>query len=552
MHDARSIGLPLVAALAVATVTLARGARYTRRVPGIARARLDKAGALLVASLLLALTAATDVHSSCNDTCKRDVSRCVATQCEGIGRGACRRRCKPAAIRTLAYVLNECQVDPAGLGVERQQLRIRRGDREPITVVEFGSSEPTPAGMLGQETVCQVYGELRVGAASVAVGALQRLAVSPDGSGVVFEVNQKFSILPPPTVLSPDQEGFFFVRSDGGGLRRLGPASRAVSFALPPDPTSPTGFSLALLSRLTFSPNGRRIAFEDLGPGPGGEAVQIVVVDLLTGQRTQVTHLPSGPPVDPRYPDSCCPQLIDNETVLFRTLLDLDGSNPEHDLTAITVRIDGSRFKPVARPVAPPGSRVVPTFGVAGLGTSLVDLSVPGTPVNPVPGNPINEVFVQEARNLIQLTNFRRIDTEAAFLSVTGRRAFFVASADPLGTNPYGNCQMFSVGTRGSGLRQVTHFNPGSAVGDTGCRAPLRPGCIIGEFRRQDPVTKAVVFDSACDPFDANPFGDQAFAMRPDGGGLRQLTDAAGFTQNPDGSIRVELPGPFAYSTVLH
>jgi hypothetical protein len=25
----------------------------------------------------------------------------------------------------------------------------------------------------------------------------------------------------------------------------------------------------------------------------------------------------------------------------------------------------------------------------------------------------------------------------------------------------------------------------------------------------------------------------------------RQLTDAAGFMQNPDGSIRVELPGPF-------
>jgi hypothetical protein len=64
-------------------------------------------------------------------------------------------------------------------------------------------------------------------------------------------------------------------------------------------------------------------------------------------------------------------------------------------------------------------------------------------------------------------------------------------------------------------------------------------------------VTKAVVFDSSCDPFDSNPFSDQAFAMRPDGSGLRQLTDAAGFTTNPDGSIRVELPGPFAYSTTL-
>ena len=40
--------------------------------------------------------------------------------------------------------------------------------------------------------------------------------------------------------------------------------------------------------------------------------------------------------------------------------------------------------------------------------------------------------------------------------------------------------------------------------------------------------------------------------MRPDGAGIRQLTDAAGFTNNQDGSIRVELPGPFAYSAALH
>ena len=53
-------------------------------------------------------------------------------------------------------------------------------------------------------------------------------------------------------------------------------------------------------------------------------------------------------------------------------------------------------------------------------------------------------------------------------------------------------------------------------------------------------------------PLHANPFGGQLFAMRPNGLGLRQLTDASGLTTNPDGSIRVELPGPFAYSTVLH
>jgi len=64
-------------------------------------------------------------------------------------------------------------------------------------------------------------------------------------------------------------------------------------------------------------------------------------------------------------------------------------------------------------------------------------------------------------------------------------------------------------------------------------------------------VTKAIVFNSTCDPFHVNPSGEQIFAMRPDGGGLRQLTDASGMTANPDGGIRVELPGPYAYSAVL-
>jgi hypothetical protein len=56
------------------------------------------------------------------------------------------------------------------------------------------------------------------------------------------------------------------------------------------------------------------------------------------------------------------------------------------------------------------------------------------------------------------------------------------------------------------------------------------------------------VFDSSCDPLGANPFGCQLFAMRPDGSGLRHLTDAPGLTEYPDRSTRVELTGPFDYS----
>ncbi len=37
--------------------------------------------------------------------------------------------------------------------------------------------------------------------------------------------------------------------------------------------------------------------------------------------------------------------------------------------------------------------------------------------------------------------------------------------------------------------------------------------------------------------------------MRPDGTGLRQLTDARGMTNDPDGTVHVELAGPFGYTT---
>jgi len=66
----------------------------------------------------------------------------------------------------------------------------------------------------------------------------------------------------------------------------------------------------------------------------------------------------------------------------------------------------------------------------------------------------------------------------------------------------------------------------------------------------QDTVTGSIVFASTCNPFGTNPHGGQIFAMRPDGSGLRQLTDARGFAVAADGTVTVELPGPVAYSAV--
>jgi hypothetical protein len=486
----------------------------------------------------------------------------MATQCEGVGRAACRRRCKPAAIRTLAYAESECRVDAAGFVVAQQALRIRRGDREPITVVELGPSEPAP-DPLG---LCKKYGETLWGGSSVALFPLQRLGVSPDGSGVVFEVNDAFSVAAP-SWISPEQDGIFFARSDGSGLRRLGPASRDPSFTIGQDFISGLRDFWRLYvvsSPLLFSQDGRRIVFTDRGPGAGGEdAVQIVVLDLATGERTQVTHLPSGTAPtagadSAPYFLTCCPKFIDNETILFQTFVDPDGSNPEHNFAAFTVRVDGSRLKADPTPVALPDSHLVPSFAVTGLGTDLIRLNVPGTPLNHVNDPryqyPIAEVFLQDGKNLVQLTNFRRLDTFLGFLTPTRTRAFFLASADPVGMNPDGYCQIFSTNSSGTGLRQVTHLN--SRV----CRPLYGPGCAqpqgigYGYYRLifQDPVTESVVFDSNCDPLGANPVGYQLFAMRPDGDGLRQLTEAAGLTTNPDGSIRVELPGPFAYSATVH
>jgi hypothetical protein len=77
----------------------------------MASARLRGAAALFASCLLVVLTTVRTAEGASKATCRRDLARCMATQCDGIGREACRRRCKPAAIRTLAYALSACRVD---------------------------------------------------------------------------------------------------------------------------------------------------------------------------------------------------------------------------------------------------------------------------------------------------------------------------------------------------------------------------------------------------------------------------------------------------------
>jgi hypothetical protein len=215
----------------------------------------------------------------------------VASLSPGCGGGGSHDTSAPSTatpIGTLAYVVTECRDDPSGF-FARQRLELRQGEAPPVTVMELPWTGPLPGSGL-----CQLYGRSRYGTGSVYAGVFQRIGVTPDGSGVVFEVTDEFSINASNQLLPPDREGIFFVRADGTGFRRLGAASRANSSFLvfAPTPTGFAGFDYAFFS---FSSDGRRFAFTDLGPAAdGASTVQIFVQDLDGGEPRQITRLPSS------------------------------------------------------------------------------------------------------------------------------------------------------------------------------------------------------------------------------------------------------------------
>src|SRR5262245_38590747 len=290
--------------------------------------------AAMWSAVALAMLIAAPVHARarCRSTCTDELRDCRArcATLRGTDRRACRERCTEvstctapgARIRTLAYVVGQCRSDAAGLSIH-QVLQIRRGDCDPVPVREIPFSEPVPDII----DACRRLGETRVGGVSVVGGAFQRLAVGPDGTNIVFEVTDDFSFVLPARLAAEDK-GFFLVRSDGTGLRRLGEASRDPSFRLKPDPSQAGGFAFSGAGKLVFSPNGKIVAFTDLGPGPAGEAaIQIVTMDVVTGDRTMITHLPSGTPVDPQ-PVTGYPSFVDDETISFDSFANPDGLNP--------------------------------------------------------------------------------------------------------------------------------------------------------------------------------------------------------------------------------
>lgn len=218
------------------------------------------------------------------------MAACRQRECGGLDakvRRECVRACRERStctapgvtIRTLAYVVTECRQDPQDLTVSRQRLLVRRGNCDPITVLETPQVGPAPDPFF----YCRFLGDSGIGWASVTFGLFQRFGVLPDGSGVVFELTDDFSMYPPLTP-KPTEEGIFFVRADGTGLRRLGPNSGVPALSDPPE------------LPFAMSPDSRTLAYTDLGPGPDGrDAAQIVTLDVATGRRRQLTHFQDVP-----------------------------------------------------------------------------------------------------------------------------------------------------------------------------------------------------------------------------------------------------------------
>lgn len=484
----------------------------------------------------------------------------------GDGSGAGDASTSSAELGTLAYVVSRCRIanDTAFFG---QELRIRRGDSEPITVWQaegppIDAAAPLVGLPFNAGLACAFVGGARNGLSFVFAGALQYLSVSAGGDTVAFEVAGRFSVLPKP-IVAADEEGIFLVNSDGTGLRRVAPASVVPAFYLA---SLATTFPAGLL----FSPDGRKLVYVDEASEADGEApLQVFTLDVETGERRQVTHLPPGSPplsaadgsVRLDWARTAEPVFLDDRTIAF---LSTSGLSEPSKYRAFTIRDDGSQLTGVPLLAgAADEAEVVPIYAITGEQPDAFSRTRPGEPLNGPTTNPldmfiygpadfIRELWVVNGQNTLQLTRFERWDTAGVgeALDNEGGRVFFVASPDPLGTNPTQNCQIFSIDVTGADLRQVTFFDEVDTA-TSGCAALSQKGYgCLAEFLFQDVAADRLVFHSTCDPFGTNPNGGEIFAVNHDGSDLRQLTDTRGMVEEPDGSVLIELPMPFAYPSL--
>lgn len=507
---------------------------------------------LLLLTLLVAVSVqSADGATSCRTSCDDDVAACVAATCGALSAPIdCVERCRgqvgcPVRIGTLAYVVTHCRAHDGRL-VGSQELRIRRGDCDPITVLHLD----TGGEVDDQNGACALLGHTREGFGSSLAGAFKRLGVSPDGSGVVFEVSAEVLLIGGPP-LTEAQQGFFYVGSDGTGLRRLGPPSRDWVYRVG---LTSTGKPTAnFRTHLDFSPSGHRIAYTDRVAPDDPASAQIFTMDVRTGLRVQVTHLPRVPvKVLERAVGDVF--FVDEHTIQFDTHA-FGANQPPY-----VIHTDGTGLRQAYRlPTlgqAVSSNPVSASIGVTRRSGRIFTFPVDGVAENSDPSNPgapIWEAFRVAGRNVLQLTSFGRYDTfaigvdQALITTPMHRpRALIMASADPLGENPLRNCQLFTVGPFGGSIRQLTHVDAGvpSALG---CNFQEGDGCAFSDIY-QDPLRDSILFYSNCDPLGVNR-GSEMFAMRRDGSELRQVTHTDGVRFGPGDDVEVEMPGPVAYPT---
>jgi hypothetical protein len=259
------------------------------------------------------------------------------------------------------------------------------------------------------------------------------------------------------------------------------------------------------------------------------------LLDLESGARTQLTRLPSSAYV-------AYPVFLGEERLGFLAA----GIG---DALLYTVRMDGNDLYPIPPLASLPGGAVVPSFQITGVRFPTYGDFPDSTPENPGFFAGRRAAFVSDGTNTVQITNFNRSDTAryGTVLSPDREYTYFTASVD-LGDNPMGMCQVFSASVLGGEIGSLPVSR--RIIVALRLRATVSDGCSSGlSFGSDSTDTRngMVVFDSGCDPFGTNPNGEQIFAIRPDGTGLQQLTQARGFIRGSGRDGFTELPGPWAY-----
>src|SRR5262245_1416169 len=352
-------------------------------MPLVRRSEVVSRWVIVVFTLFAAAARRVAGAPSCAAHCARRMAECLDTRCAGVSRRACRDTCRAvtgcaaggARIHTLATVVTECREGPTGFTVA-QRLDIRRRDCAPVTVLKAESAASVPGA-----GVCALYGHSQFGPLSQIFGAFQRVGVSPDGRTVVFEVNHDHAMIQVPLVLP--EEGIYSAHADGTAMRRLGPPSRAPNFIfIPAD--NPYGFTTGRWDDLWFSPDGRFVVFTDLGRGAdGSDAVQVVVMDVESGARTQLTHFVAASQGNPTTQQNAGGYFVDDDKLAVYEA----PSASRTTYSTFTVKKDGSDLRPYSFPsiVSIPGARVLPTFQVAGKFRSAFTVELPMTTTEPLP-----------------------------------------------------------------------------------------------------------------------------------------------------------------------